>query len=442
MRVIVIGTMIAVGCLLPTHAAAQARVIVVPAVSFTTTYDDNLFTTQNAQGDGMMQLTPSLEGFYDSPKASLHGLYSFDMQRAMGYSTLNTFEARRHGVADVGFQAAPKLRLSLAARYDMTDSPGELNLESAVLVGRRRAVRWQITPATSYRVTPRTTITAMYDGTNEALANRVGGMLHVGRLGVARQHSMRTVWNLNYVSRTFANGADKGAPMTGVDGDPGDIVVTGVDTDAVATLVDGDLDNFVVTGVDSGTFAHGATVERSHGPAVGWTRELARGTTLALQGGPRFTSYRGIQPEMTASLVQRTRRARMGFDYWQGESIILGIRGPVAVQSVATRATWYLRRNLEIGSSMGVFRSKTLEGAGARVIHAEAVTAWSPRGPYTIAASYGADFQRGDIRSELFNDTQVFRHVFRVRVTLAPTISQSIRPSDPNDPRSPRRVPR
>jgi hypothetical protein len=198
----------------------------------------------------------------------------------------------------------------------------------------------------------------------------------------------------------------------------------------------------VMTGVDSGPIVNAAAIEQSHGAAVGWTRELAPGITLALQGGPRFTTYRGIQPEMTASFVQRMKNLRVGLDYWRGESIILGIRGPVAVQSAATRATWHVRRYVEVGSSFGVFRTRTLGEAGARVLHAEAIASWSPRGPYTITTSYGADFQRGDIRSELLNDTQVFRHVFRVRVTFAPTISQSIRPSDPNDPRSPRRVPR
>jgi hypothetical protein len=436
MRLFALSAVLTIGWLFPTHAAAQARVIVVPAVSFTSTYDGNLFTTRNAQGDGMMQVSPSLEGFYDSPRASLQGLYSFDMQRAMGYSTLNTLEARRHALADIGFQAARRLRLSLATRYDMTKSPGELNVESAVLFGRRRAVRWQVTPAISYTVRPRTTITAMYDGTNEALAEHVGGTLHVARLGVARQHSARTVWRVTYLSRTFVNGASSNTLVTGTDSQA---FVTGVDSDMVVTAVDTET---VVTGVDRETVVTGATLERSQGPAVGWTRDLARGATVALQGGPRFTTYRGIQSEMTASFVQRMRNARIGVDYWQGESIILGIRGPVAVQSAATRASWYLRRHLELSSSIGVFRSRTLQQAGARVVHAEAVAAWSPRGLYTIAASYGADFQRGDIRSELLNDTQVFRQVFRVRVTFAPTISQFIRPSDPNDPRSPRRVPR
>jgi hypothetical protein len=385
------NAILSAGLLFPIPAAAQARVVVVPAVSFTSTYDDNIFTTQDAQGDGMMLVTPSLEGFYDSPRASLHGMYSFDMQRATGYSTLNTLEARRHALADVGFQAAPRLRLSLASRYDMTESPGELNIESAVLFGRRRAVRWQVTPALTYTIRPRTTFTAMYDGTREALAEHVGGAMHVARLGLAHQHSPRTLWRVNYLSRTFVNGAD---------------------------------------------------LKGSQGPVIGWTREMRRGTSLTLQGGPRFTTYGGIEPEIVASVVQRMKDVRVGIDYWQGESIILGVSGPVSVQSAATRATWYVRRNLELGSSVGVFRSTTLEQAGARVIHGEAVAAWSPGGPYTIAASYGADFQRGDIRSELLNDTQVFRHVFRVRVTFAPTISQSIRPSDPNDPRSPRRVPR
>ena len=40
----------------------------VPSVSFSTTYDDNIFTTQQGSGDAMMLVTPAFEAFYESPK--------------------------------------------------------------------------------------------------------------------------------------------------------------------------------------------------------------------------------------------------------------------------------------------------------------------------------------------------------------------------------------
>ena len=70
-------------------ASAQARMELVPSVSFSTAYDDNIFTVQEGSGDAMMLVTPAFEAFYESPNTSLRGLFNFDMQRAVGYSTLN-----------------------------------------------------------------------------------------------------------------------------------------------------------------------------------------------------------------------------------------------------------------------------------------------------------------------------------------------------------------
>src|SRR5919106_6704301 len=56
-------------------ARAQARIELVPSVSFSTAYDDNIFTTQEGAGDAMMHVSPAFEAFYESPKASLRGLY-------------------------------------------------------------------------------------------------------------------------------------------------------------------------------------------------------------------------------------------------------------------------------------------------------------------------------------------------------------------------------
>ena len=60
------------------------------------------------------------------------------------------------------------------------------------------------------------------------------------------------------------------------------------------------------------------------------------------------------------------------------------------------------------------------------------MSSWSPGEWYTVAASYGADYQQGDIRRNLFSNANVLRHVFRVSVTVAPRLSRAIR--SPDDP--------
>ena len=154
-----------------------------------------------------------------------------------------------------------------------------------------------------------------------------------------------------------------------------------------------------------------------------------------MEVGPRLSSRGTLEPEIIAALARRAvNSVGYAIDVWRGESIILGVRGPVEVFSTTTRFTWPIRRTIEMGVHGGLFDSTTLSQGKARVYHAEAVAAWSPMGPMIVAVSYGADFQRGDVRTSLLADKQVVRHVFQVRLTAAPHLSRSFQPEDPLRP--------
>lgn len=371
-------------------ARAQARMELVPSVAFSTAYDDNIFTTQEGSGDAMMLVTPAFEALYESPNTSLRGLYTFDMQRAVGFSTLNSLDAKRHATIDAGVQINPQFRFSLIGRYDVSDRPGDLMFDTGVLLGRQRARRYQLTPAIAIRVRPRTSITAQYDATKEALGADTRGDMYIARLGVSRMHTTRDAWSVNYLGRTFANGPDMFNP---------------------------------------------AASERSHAVLFGYNRAVAVGTLFSVQGGPRVSSYGNNKPELLANFSRQIRAGKFSLDYWQGETIIMGIRGPVDLQSFSFKSSWPIRRNFEIGTHAGVFSSQTLYQGRARVFHPELVASYTPGGPYVVAASYGVDFQKGDVRSEFLSDKEIVRHVLLFRVTFAPRLSR-IRPADPNDPRS------
>ena len=371
-------------------AGAQARMELVPSVSFSTTYDDNIFTTQQGSGDAMMLVTPAFEAFYESPTTTFRGLFNFDMQRAVGYSTLNSLDAKRHAMINTGFQINPQFRLSLIGRYDVSDRPGDLMFDTGVLLGRQRARRYQLTPAISYRIRSRTIVTAQYDATKEMLGADMQGDMFIARFGVSRMQTTRDVWSINYLGRTFASGADMFNP---------------------------------------------AATERSHAVLLGYNRAVGVGTNFSVQGGPRSSSYGNNKPELLANFSKQLRAGRFGLDYWQGETIIMGIRGPVDIQSFSLKSSWPIRRNIEVGGHAGVFQSQTLFQGHARVFHPEMVVSYSPGSSYVVAGSYGVDFQKGDVRSEFLSDKEIVRHVLKVSVTFAPRLSR-IRPADPNDPRS------
>jgi hypothetical protein len=128
---------------------------------------------------------------------------------------------------------------------------------------------------------------------------------------------------------------------------------------------------------------------------------------------------------------------RLSLDYWHGETIVLGIRGPVRVDSGTARVTWPITRFTEFGIHAGVSDITTLDAREATNYRTTFVGSWSPGGIYTVAATYGLDYQLGDIRRRLFLDDmpllverEIMRHVFRVSLTVAPRFKRSILPPD------------
>jgi hypothetical protein len=115
---------------------------------------------------------------------------------------------------------------------------------------------------------------------------------------------------------------------------------------------------------------------------------------------------------------------------------VLGIRGPVRVDSGTVRFTWPLTRSIEFGTHAGVSDIETLDALETRVYRGTLVGSWSPGGVYTVATTYGIDYQRGDIRprlgadGDLIFDDRVLRHVFRVSITVAPRFRRSILPPE------------
>jgi hypothetical protein len=367
------------------RASAQSNVTFVPSLSMSTVYDDNLFARVNGDVGVMSHLRPAFEVNYESPRVTLLSFGSFDMQRS-NHPALNTLDARRHGMFDLHHRVTPSSVLGFALRYDRTETPGEINLDSGILGDRRTAERLEANPSIAIHANPRTIVSASYNGTTESLIDDIRGTLHVARAGVTRQTSTRDEVTISYLGRTFVD-------------------VLGTDT--------------------------------SHAALFGWTRELAYATRLSLQGGPRLSSYGGLAPEFLAGLTRRTNRLRVALDYWHGETIVLGIRGPVAVDSATARLIWPLSQRVELGTHFGASDSRTIEDEDARVYRTTIVGSWTPHGgPYTLATTYGADFQQGIIRRTLLLDDEVLRHTFRVTLTIAPRLSKAIRPTgEPPDGR-------
>jgi len=359
------------------EGSAQSRAWFVPALSMSLSHDTNLFLTGNA-GDTLAQVRPSFDGAYESPNREFHGFAAFEAQRSATYPVLNMLGAQRTALIDARVNTSPRTILSLGGRHDRTDSPSELSLESGIVLGRQIAARTQITPSAAYRLKPRTTVTAQYNWTQESLSRYPEQSLHSARAGMDYARSARTQWGGRYVARFFV-----GSPVEG---------------------------------------------ESSHTLLASWSRQITPATNASVQMGPRFSSYSGVASEVLASLLRRTPRQRFLVDYWQGETIVLGVPGPVGIHSGTTRTSWLLRNDLEISTVIGVFHSLSLADLRATVYHGGVGGAWTVRQMYTLTASYRADYQRGDLRGQLPPDGHVTRGVVAVGVTIAPRLKRTFTP--------------
>jgi hypothetical protein len=367
--------------LLASHAWAQAEATIVPSLSVTTTHDDNLFSGTRGESDMLTYLRPSLEGRYESRTTTWQSLVSMDLQRSINHASLNTADARRHAMFEGRVRSTPTVILGMAGRYDRTETAGDLNFDTGILLDRQRATRLQATPSLSYRATVRSTLTAQYDWTNERLSGTPDSTLHVARIGIGRETAPRTTWTTSYLGRMFVDASTK---------------------------------------------------HRSDALLVGWAHELGPGANLSIQAGPRVRSNGGVTSEVAASLIRRTPRSRFLADYWRGETIVLGIVGPVEIHSGSTRFSWAVRRRLELGLNLGVFNSTTIDAREAMVYHGSVSGAWNVQ-PYIVTVSYGSDLQHGDIRGRRLAGDQIRRGVFLVRLTIAPRLSRIFRPQDDSD---------
>jgi hypothetical protein len=355
----------------------QTRMTFIPSISITEAYDNNILAEQKGSAGQMIQFRPNVEANYESPRLTFLSLYSFDALRS-NHADLNTFDARRHALLDTKFRSSALTTLGIAARYDRTETPGEIDMDTSILGPRRTAQRWQIAPNLARRLGPRSVLTAGYDWTRENELDTPEGTMHQARVALSREWTSRSSIVGSYLARYF-------------------------------------VDPF--------------NTQMSHTLLGGFTREVAPNTQFSFYAGPRVTSYHsGVKPEVSTSLARVTNRLDGALDYWHGETIILGIPGPVAVDSGTARFDFPLTPKWMVGTHLGVTDVDTIDARHARVYRTSLMGSWTTRGMYTVSASYGLDYQQGDIRRRL--DEDVLRHVFRVSLTVAPRLNRSILPPD------------
>jgi len=364
-------------------AAAQSHIEAVPSVTIGTIYDDNVFAQQQGDAGRMLTVRPGLGTAIDTPRLSLGSLFTFDSQHS-NHRDLTMIDARRHGDATFKYRTTPMTTLGLVGQYDRTATPGEINIGTGILSERRQAQRWSVSPNFTNQLRQHTSIAGSYEYIAESLVDNGTGRMQTARVGLSQMLSERTSATGWVVARHFAD------PTDATNG-----------SNSVAVL-------------------------------GGWDSQLSPATHVSIQAGPRVSSYRGLQPEINAGITRKTPRLGSGLEYYHTETIVLGIRGPVVLNGGSALLTWPFRPRMEISSHSAVSAIDTLDQHRLTNFHQTFIASWSPGGFYTFNASYGIDFQQGNIRRNVFTDADVTRQVFGVSVSVAPRYSRSIK--EPDDP--------
>jgi hypothetical protein len=364
-------------------AAAQSHLEAVPSVTIGTIYDDNLFAQQQGDAGQMLTVRPGLGTAIDTPRLSLSSLFTFDSQRS-NHRDLTMVDARRHGDATFKYRTTPMTGFGFMGQYDRTATPGEINIGTGILSERRQAQRWEVSPNFDHRFRQHTSIAGSYDYITESLVDNGTGRMQTARVGLSQMLNERSTTTGWVMARHFAD------PSDATNG-----------SDSVAVL-------------------------------GGWDHQLSPATRFSIQAGPRVSSYRGLEPEINAGIARKTPRLDSALEYYHTETIVLGIRGPVVLNGGSARVTWPFRPRMEISSHSAVSAIDTLDLHRLTNFHQVFIASWSPGGFYTFNASYGIDYQQGNIRHNVFSNADVIRQIFGVSVSVAPRYSRSIK--EPDDP--------
>jgi hypothetical protein len=138
----------------------------------------------------------------------------------------------------------------------------------------------------------------------------------------------------------------------------------------------------------------GSQTSASHAITAEWTRELNRGTTLALRAGPRVT--RGVlAPEIAASARHLQRAGDLSLSYQQTQTTLIGLTGVADVKAVTAAAERELWQRFRLVASSGVLRTRLSDGSSLTYRFA-GTCAWTLARGLAVEAGYDADRQRGN----------------------------------------------
>ena len=286
--------------LAPVTALAQADAYSRVSFSAWQMYDANLFAapaSREPQSDLITRFGPAFAAGYLSVPVEFEARYEMQAERYLHHADLNENLARHDAAVDLRYLPNSRFRLSLNANYLRTQTPGELNIQSQLSVGRAPAERLAFTSTAAYDWSGPTTISAAYTFGRDQLVGGFSTSTNSSRLGIVHRTSDRSSYRVDYELRQVD--FDAGAPVA------------------------------------------------SHVITAGRSFSITPRTGFEVAAGPRFTSGT-VRPEMMAALSRQLSWGELSLGFIRTELTAIGEQGTVDVHRISATGRYRVTPHLTL----------------------------------------------------------------------------------------------
>jgi hypothetical protein len=360
-------------------ARAQGVLRVSPLFGIAQVYDTNLFsrsTPSDRQADLITRVSPGLDSEYRTPLLTLIGRYTLDAERFADHSELTTMNARQQASIGFTYRVRPRLALAADAELATTQTPGELNMDTALTLARASARRIAASSSVTRQFSAMTAATLDYAFAEYTIAGAPATRSHAATIGTEHHPSLRDTVGVDYELRHFL-------------------------FDASST-----------------TAATGATAATSQALILGWNRAMTPRTTLAIAGGPRITNGAPAADLAASVHYQLTPADDLSLAYNRTQTTVIGLSGTTDTQSFTATASWSPVASLQVRVAPGFFRNVQARQP-VDVFHLAVGVVRPIARRVSLDVGFGAYMQHGGFHAPPA-DARISRHDVIVRLVTTP----------------------
>jgi hypothetical protein len=353
----------------PGAAQAQNRAQVIPSFGMTQQYDSNVLSTAaDPEADFITRASLGIEVRYRAPLWTMSTRYLNDIERFADHPELSSLDARQRTEVALVWRPSPRTAWTGGVEFWKTETPGELNEASGLVLSRASAQRVSGHSLISRRFSQVTTGVIDYTATEDRIAGGAGATTHDAAAGIEHHWSSRGVVRIDYRFRQYIFTPTGTAPVFGA---------------------------------------------ASHAMTLGWSRAMTARLRVAIDAGPRETNG-SAAAEILASLHYQRAPGELSLVYTRTQATVIGLAGAADIQSFSTTMAWPIGSAIRMRLGPALFHSTSADARADAYTLALDVTRPIAR-DVSIDVSANASLQHGSLGTAMANST-IGRQVVLIRI--------------------------